>query len=227
MTEQKQNNKKTANKTNIWMVVGVIGLAMIAFGLIIVLANALTTDESEVSGPPIGDQSVPVSGEPQVEAIAAVNVRSGPGTQYDIYGVLPAGSTATVRAVCTDFTWWAIEVPVPDGYGWVSGDYVRTSFTETVPLVDCPEDSSPVPTAPPDQPAVTATAVVNVRSGPGTTYNSYGMLQPGQSATATGKTTNPEGELWYQIFLPTAPGGIGWVSGEFVEVSGAELLPEL
>jgi len=222
-----QDTPSSGNKPNIWMIIAVIALAIIAFGLVVIIADALTTDESEGSGAPIVDDTAPVPGEPQVEAITAVNVRAGPGTQYDIYGILPAGSLASAKAVCSDYSWWAIEVPVPDGYGWVSGDYVRPAYTETVPLVECPKDASPVPTPSPGQPGVTATTVVNVRSGPGTSYDSYGMLQPGQSAAATGKTTNPEGELWYQIYLPTASDDIGWVSGEFVEVTGSDLIPEL
>lgn len=230
MSEEKNSevkNEDNGNKINLWMVIAIIALAVIAVGLIVVVADALTTDESEGSGPPVEDPSTPVPGEPQVTASTNVNVRAGPGTQYDVYGILPAGAAATVLAACQDYSWWAIEVPVETGHGWVSGDFVVASNTDTVPLVECSNDAEPVPPAEPGQPSVTATALLNVRSGPSTNYPSYGLLHPGQSALATAKTINPEGELWYQISLPPAPDGFGWVSGNYVTVTGDDQIPSI
>ncbi|MCL5999226.1 MAG: SH3 domain-containing protein [Chloroflexi bacterium] len=54
-----------------------------------------------------------------------VNVRSGPGTNYDLLGTLNAGQTALVKGKSEDITWWQIEYANgPNGVGWVFGDLV-------------------------------------------------------------------------------------------------------
>ncbi|MCK5313888.1 MAG: SH3 domain-containing protein [Anaerolineales bacterium] len=79
-----------------------------------------------------------------------------------------------------------------------------------------------VPAPAPGDPSVTAVANLNVRAGPGTQYNSYGLLQPGQSAQAVG--INSDG-TWYAINCPQCTDGIGWASGEYVIPQNIEGLP--
>ena len=225
MSEENQAQTESQNnngKVNIGMVIVIIVLAIIAVLLIVVVADLATTDDSESGGQPIEGVPSPVPGEPQVTALTNVNVRAGPGMQYDVYGVMQEGQTARVVAVCSDHSWWAIEIPVQTGHGWVSADYVRAENVEDVQIVECYADSGPVPTPAPGQPSVTATALLNVRSGPGTQYPSYGLLQPGQSALAVG--TNADG-TWYAIDVPPAPDGIGWVAAEYVTTENVEGLP--
>lgn len=59
---------------------------------------------------------------PMVVANSAVNVRSGPGTVYDIVGGLNQNGTAPVSGKSSDGTWWYLDVP--GGHGWVSGSVV-------------------------------------------------------------------------------------------------------
>ena len=73
-----------------------------------------------------------------------------------------------------------------------------------------PEPTIIVPTVPPDVPYVTATTSVNVRTGPGTNYDSYGLAQAGMSAQVVGIS---EDSGWWLILIPS---GQGWVSGEWV-----------
>ncbi|HAJ38561.1 MAG TPA: hypothetical protein DCL15_23075, partial [Chloroflexi bacterium] len=58
--------------------------------------------------------------------------------------------------------------------------------------------------------------VVNIRSGPGTTYSLLGSEQQGSTFRITGK--NPEG-TWWQIDYKGSP---GWVFGQIVAVTGGE-----
>ena len=93
--------------------------------------------------------STPVPGAPSVTANTNVNIRSGPGTQYPIIGVLGLEQTARVVGVSADGTWWAIDFPSGnDGQGWVSGEFVSATNTETVPVLEAPPVPAPTPTPP-------------------------------------------------------------------------------
>jgi hypothetical protein len=76
----------------------------------------------------------------------------------------------------------------------------------------------PPPTAPPEAPAVTITANVNVRAGPGTEYPRLGTLAAGETFQALGK--NADG-TWWQIAYPAGPGGVGWVSAGYTAPNAA------
>jgi hypothetical protein len=65
---------------------------------------------------------------------------------------------------------------------------------------------------------VTANQIVNVRGGPGTTYNILGSGNQGQTFKVTGK--NPAGD-WWQIDFNGQP---GWVLGELVAAQGTEAI---
>jgi uncharacterized protein YraI len=225
MSEGNQTSSTPSDngKSNIGLIIAIVVLAIIAVVLIVVVAKALTTDESEGGGDPITGYSTAIPGGATVTASTDVNVRAGPGTQYDVHGVMQQGQTASVVGACQDHSWWAISIPIDAGTGWVSGDYVTPANADNVNLVDCSSAQQPVvPTPEPGQPSVTATVLLNVRSGPGTNNPSYGMLHPGQSAVAVG--TNSDGS-WYAISVPPAEGGIGWVSAEYVVAENTEGLP--
>jgi hypothetical protein len=75
---------------------------------------------------------------------------------------------------------------------------------------------TPAPTPTPQSAQLVLNDVVNVRSGPGTTYGLLGSEQQGASFRITGK--NPEG-TWWQIDYK---GNTGWVFGQLVAVTGSE-----
>ena len=81
-----------------------------------------------------------------------------------------------------------------------------------------PEPPTPTATPEPQVARFTTGAAVNVRSGPGTAYGQIGQLQPGQAFAITGKS--PAGD-WLQFDFN---GRVGWVLGQLVRVSGAELV---
>lgn len=215
--------QKGGGVINIGMVIAIIVLAIVTVILLVVVVDLATTDESEGDGPPITGVPTPLPGTPSVTALTDVNVRAGPGTQYDVYGVIAQGQIAIVVGVCTDFSWWAISIPVDPGTGWVSADYVNPADTGSVSQLDCSQAQQPVvPTPAPGEPSVTATALLNVRTGPGTQFDSYGMLRQNQAARAVGINADAS---WFAIDLPPAPDGIGWVSAEFVVAENTSGLP--
>jgi hypothetical protein len=109
----------------------------------------------------------------------------------------------------------------------VNAQYIQTKSKPEVPVVNGTAPSaqgtpaaSPTPLA-----GISAKTLekVNVRSGPGTGFNSLGTIDPGASLTLTGKN---ETGTWLQIFKTGGPGDRGWVSAAYVKVEGdTTLLP--
>lgn len=67
----------------------------------------------------------------------------------------------------------------------------------------------------------TLTIKVNVRSGPGTAYNTLGQLDAGAKVQVTARDSQG---AWYQILYPAASQGRGWVASQYVTVAaGAEI----
>jgi hypothetical protein len=71
------------------------------------------------------------------------------------------------------------------------------------------------PTATFGGPTVLASEQVNVRAGPGTNYDQVGVLIPGQTAPAIGRSPGNE---WIQIEYPGGPGNRAWVFAPLVSI---------
>ena len=156
-----------------------------------------------------------------VEGITStqVNVRSEPSTVSNVLGVIPADMRIEITGKDPGGNWWQINYPHPqavDGKGWVTAEFVNTVNTPNVPTIGGGEDS----------PTGGSVAIIqqqlNVRSGPGTGFNSLGTLNPQDVVSLTGK--DPNG-AWLQIDFPEGPEGKGWVNAAFVQAQGAENLP--
>jgi uncharacterized protein YraI len=177
--------------------------------------------------PPVVEIPPPAPGAPSATALEAVNVRSGPGTEYPAYGVAPKGATGEVVGVSENRIWFAVKLPTtiaPEGYGWVSSDWVSVDNIANVPVLPPPNPEPPVNPDPPTTGAPTAIAIdyVNVRSGPGTQYSSYGVVPPGSSAEILGKSTDGQ---WWAIKMLSVPSGRGWVSAGYVQAYNADNVP--
>ena len=176
---------------------------------------------------PVRDPAHARAGCPSAQATTAVNVRSGPGENYTIFGVLQAGSQAQVVGKSEDGMWWALNMPVsPTGRGWVSGDYVAASNADGVPVMPAPPVPPTVePVAPgPDDPQATALQPVYVRMGPGETYPAYGIAQPGQTALVIGRSE--DGAYWVVRVNPQViPNGFAWVQASLVQATNMENAP--
>ena len=170
----------------------------------------------------------PGEGAPTAVAIEPINVRSGPGSQYSSYGVVSIGTSGEVIGISEDGEWWVVRVSIeyaPDGRGWVKGEFVEVTNAENVPVIPTPPLGD-LEFPPPDAGSPTATVLqsVNVRSGPSTDYPSYGIAPTGASAQVVGIS---EDGLWWvvKISVDLSPEGQGWISADFVEVTGGADVP--
>ncbi len=72
------------------------------------------------------------------------NVRSGPGTNYDVIGQLRSGETAQVIGANVDFSW--VVISFRGGNGWLSTDILNlVGDRRQIPIIAAP----PTPTPPP------------------------------------------------------------------------------
>ena len=109
---------------------------------------------------PVSFQPTPAAPLPSVNiakltSSTNLNVRSGPGTNYNVLGVLRPGDQAEITGRNADSTWWQIEyATAPQGSGWVSAAYVKAENFDQVPVVGAPAPPSN-PTPSPQQQVVT------------------------------------------------------------------------
>jgi uncharacterized protein YraI len=145
-----------------------------------------------------------------------VNVRSGPATSYALLGQLDAGGKVQVTVRDATGSWYRILYPsTPSGNGWVAAQYVQLAAGAQVPL-----EATATPTGPQGR----VLQLLNVRSGPRTTFDSLGMLQPDVTVSLTGKDASA---AWFQISYPTAPGGRAWVTAQYIQTDASDQLPVL
>jgi PKD repeat protein/uncharacterized protein YraI len=146
------NQRSTGTKVLIIVIVALAvcvlaALCVFVLGLVGVIPG-LGGGETEVGG---GTVVVPTAapGVPTLTANANVNIRSGPGTQYPVIGILVQGRSAEVVGVSADRAWWAIKYPpTPNGQGWVAAQFVTAQNTDNVPVLPPPPVPTPT-TAPP------------------------------------------------------------------------------
>jgi heat shock protein HslJ len=85
------------------------------------------------------------------------------------------------------------------------------------PIVDLPAPESKTPTG-----TVTGASVLNIRSGPGTNFPVIGAARQGDTGTIVGRSQDGR---WWVVDAPSLPGGVGWVSADFVAATNADDVP--
>jgi uncharacterized protein YraI len=145
-----------------------------------------------------------------------VNVRSGPGTTYNSLGLLEAGGKVKIITRDSVGAWFQILYPAsPQGRGWVAAQYITLPPGVVVPL-----DATPTPAGPSGR----VIQRLNVRNGPGTTFETLGVLEPGVTVSLTGKNITSS---WFQIDYLAGSGGHGWVTSQYVQTDASSDLPVL
>ena len=145
-----------------------------------------------------------------------VNVRSEPNTAAEVLGIIPANTPVEIIGKDPGENWFLINHPQsPDGKGWVTAQYITTNAVPEVPVIGGGSNSAGAATAIVQQ-------QINVRSGPGTSFNSLGTLNAQDVVTLTGKDSNG---AWLQIEFASGPEGKGWVNAAFVQANGVDALP--
>ena len=163
------------------------------------------------SSPPTNTSAPGVS---LITVDALLNVRAGPSTDYSTVGRLLAGSTVPIIGRSADNSWWQVQFKDgADGRGWIAAEFGEVTNTEAIPVVGV---STPVSS---EIGLLTTDVVLNVRSGPDTTYDALGLLAVDSTVKIIGKNTD---STWWQIEFEEAPEGMGWVSAEFGETTDTD-----
>ncbi len=174
----------------------------------------LTAAPTQTPLPPPPQPTVaPVEG----TASTQINVRSEPSTSGNVLGILPPNTKVQIVGKDPGGNWWQILYEQgTDGKGWVTAQYVTAAKEINVPVVGGN-------TLDPNNGNVAIVQQqINVRSGPGTGFNSLGTLNAQDVVSLTGKDANG---AWLQIAFSAGPDGKGWVNAAFVQARGVENLP--
>lgn len=158
------------------------------------------TSSSSVSkqNDPIGTGTVTAS---------SLNVRKGPGANYDRIGGLTKGKTIQVYADEGDW----IKIAYGSSYGYVAQKYTTYKDAQTQPPVTQPETPSQKTGT-----VTTSSGSLNIRAGASKDYDKVGSAPKGATVNILGQSNG-----WYQIEYN---GVTGWVDGSFITVnqSGTE-----
>ena len=178
------------------------------------LPATLTPPPSQTPLPPPPSPTVT-----PVEGIAStqINVRAEPSTVSEVLGIIAANTKIQIIGKDPGSSWWQILYPEgKDGKGWVAAQYVTTPGKPEVPVIGGAGLN----------PNTGNMAVIqqqlNIRSGPGTSFNSLGTLNPQDVVSLTGKDANG---AWLQIDFAAGPEGKGWVNAAFVQAKDVDKLP--
>ena len=138
-----------------------------------------------------------------------VNFRSGPGTNYSSKGVISLGTTVTVTDT-SNAQWYAVRLS-NGSTGYIFAEYISFTGSNTPSATAAPTQA---PSNGSEQTAKT-TEYVNFRSGPGTNYNSKGVIALGTTVTVT-DTSNSE---WYAVRLSN--GSTGYIFAQYLKLNSS------
>ena len=172
------------------------------------LVNVLRITETEISQTPAA-----------LTQTYALFAYSGPGLAYDIVATIPRGTWAEIIAVgdCPPNVWYQVIVPGLDEPVWVIRDFVKVAIGS---LAGIPRYGVTdfFPPAADDRPiAVTQPITMNVRSGPGLTYNVVAVVPQDTQARIYG--IDPTGD-WILVELE-GHNALVWIYCHMTEVRGS------
>ena len=185
-----------------------------AFIVTATLSGPQTLTPSETPLPPPPQPTVaPVGGTTSTQ----INVRAEPSTSGNVLGIIPANTKLEILGKDPGGNWFQINYPQGvDGKGWVTAKYVTMANGIEVPIIGSSG------TNPNNANIAIVQQQINVRSGPGTSFNSLGTLNAQDFVNLTGKDSNG---AWLQIEFSSGPDGKGWVNAAFVQANGVENVP--
>ena len=164
-----------------------------------------TETPAEPTAEPTPEPAAPrVIGDP-----SGVNIRRGPGANYDIIGYLAPAAEATVTG--RYIAWW--QIAHGGGFGWVYGEVVTAYDTDDVPQVQPPPAPTRVPaTATPVPVQPTAPPPPDTR---GLVLNNF-WVEGAPGPYATGQ------QIWFNwVIRNTAPHEVGYkILGGWVAETG-------
>ena len=150
-----------------------------------------------------------------------LNVRTGPGLTYDIVTSVPAGTQATIVGIDPDNEWYQVEIDGVEGQVWIyqglttlqgslAGVKQYTAL-EIAQLIGTPAADGSVPLA------ITVPITMNVRTGPGLTYDVVRVVPQGTQGRIWGIDPTDD---WFQIELEGLD-TLVWVYQDLTTVIGS------
>lgn len=121
-----------------------------------------------------------------------LNVRTGPGTQYEVQGRLPSETKVDIVGQNETGTWWYIVYPLnSSGRGWVASEYAPSENASGVPIVNPPTPTPTETTLPTDTPNPNETPTLTSTPSPTTTPTSIvTVVLPTNTPTSTPTPTD-------------------------------------
>ena len=148
-------------------------------------------------------------------------MRTGPGLTYDIVTSVPAGTQATIVGIDPDNDWYQVEIDGVAGQVWIYQGLttLQGSLTgvkqytalEIAQLIGTPAADGSVPLA------ITVPITMNVRSGPGLTYDVVRVVPQGTQGRIWGIDPTDD---WFQIELEGLD-TLVWVYQDLTTVIGS------
>lgn len=176
---------------------------------------------------PVAVLPTPEAGAPSLTASTNVNVRSGPGEAYTIFGVMPAGRIASLVGRSEDSGWWVVSLPVSSGgIGWVSAQFSTATGGGNVAVYPTPPLPATITTVPPSEtdPQATSLETTYVRQGPGDVYPAYGTVPAGVTGLVIGRSQ--DNSFWVVRVNPEiVTVGFGWVEIASTSSKNIENIP--
>ena len=152
-----------------------------------------------------------------------INVRNGPGTEYDVATQFVAGQEIQVIGRYGD--WLQVRESIDKPVYWASAELLDISEAAASALFEV--QAGEIPAAPPARVGTVREEGLQLRDGPGTNYIALTKLQPDVQLDLL--------EIYDGWFHVGVPGGLdGWVKGEFINlqpgvlerISVAEAIPD-
>ena len=137
--------------------------------LINAVGNTPTDTPTPTATPEPPTATVPAI--PSLTTLADLNVRAGPGTDYEFVGLLLSGREAEIIGRDETAQWWQIRFdPAPDGIGWVIAgpSFSTVSNADGVPVVAAPGLPTDTPTVTPSATRIPPTETPTATSIPAT-----------------------------------------------------------
>jgi SH3-like domain-containing protein len=188
----------------------VVALAPVALGSSTELGDAPLSDDANIPVPlsliSLSEALAPVVVPASVLG-ERVNLRNGPGTEYDV--IARISGNAPLQVIGRYGDWFQVRERADKPVMWISGELLNISDAAASTLFEVMQKDVPLP-PPPKIGQVTESGLL-LRDGPGTNYVPITSLQA---------NTNLElieiYQDWYHVGIPD--GTDGWVKGEFLSI---------
>ncbi|HSN75715.1 MAG TPA: PKD domain-containing protein, partial [Anaerolineae bacterium] len=136
------------------LVAAVIVLAAVVLVILLLLSRLFTGPDTsaDATGTPGATTTLTATltltpSAPTAVALSNVSVRSGPGEDYPVIGILPAGGSAAIIGRTDAGDWWQLQgANIQGGQGWAPADRVQAQNAGAVPVVPPPPLPTPTPT---------------------------------------------------------------------------------